>query len=141
VSPIRVWRPSPPFSPSRGTRAQPFWASGRLLKSLRSVFGQTLGVSLSGAIVQARVKTALESALAGRPDAGDLVERIRTDITTIADLPSDVREIATTAYSGALRLLWWFVLGAAVVSTLACVVIPQHELSTRGPLEQEEEEE
>lgn len=76
----------------------------------------------------------------GRPDADELVKQIRTDIASIPKLPSDVRSIAVAAYQDSLRVLFLFVAACALAALVACLPIPQHELSTKGPLDEEEDE-
>lgn len=98
--------------------------------------GQVLGVSLSGAILQAVLLSQLRQRITG-PDAAEIIYEIRHSIDTIRDLDPLVKEAAVKSYGDALRAVFIFQLVLCIVAFLSCIPIQENALP--GTHEEQEE--
>ena len=119
--------------------------------------GQVVGVALSGAILQAKLRTELEKRISG-PDAAKVsftlmltqhaahaprqtIAAIRHQSSIIPTLPAHERAAAVAAYAVALRWVFGFVAAAALATLLSCITIenrtlPEHTKSSTDDAEQ-----
>lgn len=86
--------------------------------------GQVVGVSLSGALLQAVLKTQLRK----RIDDEELISNIRHQSSIIANLPEQLRQSAIESYVIALRSVFLFGLAAAIATCFCCFLIENRKL-------------
>ncbi|KAL1723556.1 major facilitator superfamily-domain-containing protein [Schizophyllum commune] len=90
--------------------------------------GQVLGVSLSGAILQAVLLSQLRHRITG-PNAAEVRHfAIRHSIDTIRDLDPLTKEAAVRSYGDALRVVFVFQLVMCIIAFLSCVPIQENAL-------------
>ncbi|KAI5894059.1 MFS general substrate transporter [Schizophyllum commune H4-8] len=89
--------------------------------------GQVLGVSLSGAILQAVLLSQLRHRITG-PNAAEIIYEIRHSIATIRDLDPLTKEAAVRSYGDALRVVFVFQLVMCIIAFLSCVPIQENAL-------------
>ncbi|QRV76673.1 major facilitator superfamily transporter [Ceratobasidium sp. AG-Ba] len=100
--------------------------------------GQVLGVSLSGALVQAVLTSSLRKGITG-PGAEEIILRIRHSTAVIPTLEAPLREVAVQSYEKALRSVF---IGQAVLSFLAFLcTLPIQENPLPGSHEEQEQQE
>ncbi|QRV91507.1 major facilitator superfamily transporter [Ceratobasidium sp. AG-Ba] len=100
--------------------------------------GQVLGVSLSGALVQAVLTSSLRKGITG-PGAEEIILRIRHSTAVIPTLEAPLREVAVQSYEKALRSVF---IGQAVLSFLAFLcTLPIEENPLPGSHEEQEQQE
>jgi len=97
--------------------------------------GQVLGVSLSGALLQAILTIQLRKRITG-PDALEIIERIRHSTTIIPELPTHLRVAAVTSYADALRAVFICQVALNVLALVCCIPIQENPL----PATMEEQE-
>jgi len=97
--------------------------------------GQVLGVSLSGALLQAVLAAKLRERIQG-PDAFDIIESIRHSTSIIPELSAPLRKAAVDSYSDALRVVFICQAAANVICLLCCLPIQENPLP--GTIEEQE---
>jgi len=97
--------------------------------------GQVLGVSLSGAALQALLLRSLREKITG-PNAVDIIESIRHSTSVIPTLEPEMRKAAVDAYSSALQIIFIFQATANFIAFLCCLPVQENPL----PGSQEEQE-
>jgi len=97
--------------------------------------GQVLGVSLSGAVLQAVLLQKLRERIHG-PDAVEIIYAIRHTAQIIPTLEPHLRKAAVDAYSDALRVVFICQAAISVLGFLACLPIQESPLSAREEQEQ-----
>jgi len=97
--------------------------------------GQVLGVSLSGALLQAILTKQLRKRITG-PEAFEIIERIRQSTTIIPGLPTPLRVAAVTSYADALRAVFICQAAFGVLAFVCCIPIQENPL----PATMEEQE-
>ncbi|KZW03875.1 MFS general substrate transporter [Exidia glandulosa HHB12029] len=98
--------------------------------------GQVLGVSLSGALIQAVLLRSLRANITG-PDAEDIIQRVRHSTAVIPTLDPISRAAAIAAYASALRAAF---IAQVVVSVFALLsVMPIEEFPLAGSHEEQAE--
>ncbi|KAI0092776.1 MFS general substrate transporter [Irpex rosettiformis] len=98
--------------------------------------GQVLGVSLSGALLQAVLTNKLRERITG-PDAFKMIESIRHSTTIIPTLSLDLQRAAVNSYSDALRVVFICQAALNLVCFLCCIPIQENPLP--GTLEGQDE--
>jgi len=89
--------------------------------------GQVLGVSLSGALLQAVLTSKLRERITG-PDAVDIIENIRHSTSIIPDLSPSLRHAATQSYADALRIVFICQTAMNFICFLCCLPIQENPL-------------
>lgn len=89
--------------------------------------GQVLGVSLSGALLQAILTKQLRKRITV-PGAVEIIERIRHSTTIIPDLPTQIRIAAVTSYADALRAVFICQVACHAIALLCCLPIQENPL-------------
>ncbi|KIM91030.1 hypothetical protein PILCRDRAFT_160549 [Piloderma croceum F 1598] len=89
--------------------------------------GQVLGVSLSGAILQAVLIKTLQERIRG-PGSAEVIDRIRHSTDVIHTLNPRLQQAAVDSYADALRVIFIFQAACNVLSLLACLPIQEHDL-------------
>ncbi|KAL1666100.1 major facilitator superfamily domain-containing protein [Schizophyllum commune] len=90
--------------------------------------GQVLGVSLSGAILQAVLLSQLRHRITG-PNAAEVRHCVfEHSIDTIRDLDPLTRDAAVRSYGDALRVVFVFQLVMCIIAFLSCVPIQENAL-------------
>ncbi|KLO12822.1 vacuolar amino acid permease [Schizopora paradoxa] len=89
--------------------------------------GQVLGVSLSGAALQALLLRSLRQKITG-PHAGDIIEAIRHSTSIIPTLEPEMRKAAVDAYGSALQIVFVFQATANFLAFLCCLPIQENPL-------------
>lgn len=98
--------------------------------------GQVLGVSLSGAILQAVLLQKLRERISG-PDASEIIHSIRHTAQIIPTLDPHLRKAAVDSYADALRVVFICQTAINVLGFLACLAIQESPLpGTRQEQEQ-----
>jgi len=97
--------------------------------------GQVLGVSLSGALLQAILTRQLRKRITG-PDSFEIIERIRHSTTIIPGLPTHQRVAAVNSYGDALKAVFICQVACYVLALVCCVPIQENPL----PATMEEQE-
>jgi len=99
--------------------------------------GQVLGVSLSGALLQAVLLQKLRQRIQG-PDAAEIIYTIRHSAQIIPTLEPHLRKAAVDAYADALRVVFICQAAINVLGFLACLPIQESPLpATREEQEQQ----
>jgi len=89
--------------------------------------GQVLGVSLSGAILQAVLLQKLRERISG-PDAAQVIHAIRHTAQIIPTLEPHLRKAAVDSYADALRTVFICQAAISVLGFLACLPIQENPL-------------
>ncbi|KZT12978.1 vacuolar amino acid permease [Laetiporus sulphureus 93-53] len=89
--------------------------------------GQVLGVSLSGALLQAVLTRKLRERITG-PGAIEIIEKIRHSTSIIPDLSPPLREAAVSSYADALRIVFICQAAANLLCLLCCIPIQENPL-------------
>jgi len=89
--------------------------------------GQVLGVSLSGAILQAVVIQKLRERIQG-PGSAEIIYEIRHSTTIIPTLDPPFKQAAVDSYADALRVVFICQAAINVVGLLACIPIQENSL-------------
>jgi len=89
--------------------------------------GQVLGVSLSGAVLQAVLLKKLRERIQG-PEALQIIESIRRTTEIIPQLEPDLRRAAVDSYGDALRVVFIIHIAINILSFLACIPIQENPL-------------
>jgi len=97
--------------------------------------GQVLGVSLSGALLQAVLTNQLQKRITG-PGAAEMIERIKHSTTIIPDLPTPLREAAVNSYADSLKVVFICQIVWSVLAFACCLPIEERPL----PATMEEQE-
>ncbi|CAE6521165.1 unnamed protein product [Rhizoctonia solani] len=100
--------------------------------------GQVLGVSLSGALIQAVLVSSLRKGIQG-PDAEKIIQSIRHSTAIIPTLDPPLREIAIQSYQHALTTVFTCQVALACILVLSCTPIEENPLP--GSHEEQEEQE
>jgi MFS family permease len=91
--------------------------------------GSTIGITISSAVFQNLLKTALWNRFGDLPGAADEIGRIRDSVDEIKRLPKGWdRDMVVESYVDALRGVWVVVLGFAVLAAFCSFFIKQHRL-------------
>lgn len=90
--------------------------------------GQVLGVSLSGALIQAVLLRQLRANISG-PDAEDIIQRVRHSTAVIPTLDPARRAAAVAAYGSALRAAFIAQTAVAVLTMLSTLPIEEFPLA------------
>ncbi|KAJ8468186.1 hypothetical protein ONZ45_g6 [Pleurotus djamor] len=98
--------------------------------------GQVLGVSLSGALLQAVLLGKLRQRIQG-PGALDIIEQIRHSTAIIPELDAELKQAAIDSYADALRAVFTCQAAICFLGLLTCVPIQENPL----PGSQQEQEE
>ncbi|KZT26988.1 vacuolar amino acid permease [Neolentinus lepideus HHB14362 ss-1] len=99
--------------------------------------GQVLGVSLSGAILQAVLVNKLRARIHG-PNAAEIIENIRHSVNIIPSLDADLRHAAVSSYQDALQVVFICQLAMNVLTFICCFAIQENPLP--GTHEEQEEQ-
>jgi len=97
--------------------------------------GQVLGVSLSGALLQAILTKQLRKRITG-PEAFEIIEQIRHSTTIIPELPVPLRVAAVTSYADALKAVFICQVACHALALVCCLPIQENPL----PATMEEQE-
>lgn len=97
--------------------------------------GQVLGVSLSGALLQAVLTTQLRKRITG-PNAFEIIERIKHSTTIIPELPTQLKVIAVASYADALKAVFISQIAWYGLAFVCCLPIEEKPL----PATMEEQE-
>lgn len=97
--------------------------------------GQVIGVSTSGAVLQAVLKRELRK----RIDDEDLIAKIRHQSSVVATLPKHDRLAAIASYDVALRSVFVLTLCTAVATSAACFFMEDRRLPEVAKAPQESE--
>ncbi|PCH41423.1 vacuolar amino acid permease [Wolfiporia cocos MD-104 SS10] len=89
--------------------------------------GQVLGVSLSGALLQAVLTRKLRERIQG-PGAIEIIERIRHSTSVISELNPPLREAAVSSYADALRIVFICQVACNFFCLLCCLPIQENTL-------------
>jgi len=89
--------------------------------------GQVLGVSLSGAILQAVLLQKLRERISG-PDATQIIHAIQHTTQIIPTLEPHLRKAAVDSYADALRVVFICQAAISLLSFLACLPIQESPL-------------
>ncbi|KAJ7068112.1 MFS general substrate transporter [Mycena amicta] len=89
--------------------------------------GQVLGVSLSGAILQAVLLRKLRDRIHD-PHSAEIIYEIRHSAASIPNLPPQWRQIAVDSYADALRVVFIFQAALALLCLVACLPIQDNPL-------------
>ncbi|KAG8691018.1 hypothetical protein FRC11_007428 [Ceratobasidium sp. 423] len=100
--------------------------------------GQVLGVSLSGALIQAVLVSSLRKGIQG-PDAENIIQSIRHSTAIIPTLDPHLREIAIQSYQHALTTVFTCQVVLACILMLSCTPIEENPLP--GSHEEQEQQE
>ncbi|QRW19223.1 major facilitator superfamily transporter [Rhizoctonia solani] len=100
--------------------------------------GQVLGVSLSGALVQAVLVSSLRKGIQG-PDAEKIIQSIRHSTAIIPTLDPPLRVVAIQSYQRALTTVFTCQVVLAFVLMLSCLPIEENPLP--GSHEEQEQQE
>ncbi|KDQ16464.1 hypothetical protein BOTBODRAFT_172995 [Botryobasidium botryosum FD-172 SS1] len=99
--------------------------------------GQVLGVSLSGAFMQAQLLSNLRERIRG-PDAEEIIRQIRHSTTIIPTLSPELRKAAVDSYALSIRTVF---ICQAVVAFLAFLAsLPIEERPLPGSMQEQEEQ-
>lgn len=98
--------------------------------------GQVLGVSLSGALLQAVLTNKLRERITGS-GAVEIIESIRHSTTIIPELPLNLQRAAVNSYADALRVVFICQAALNVICFLCCIPIQENTLP--GTHEEQEE--
>ncbi|OJT13552.1 Multidrug resistance protein fnx1 [Trametes pubescens] len=98
--------------------------------------GQVIGVSLSGALLQAILTTKLRERIQG-PNAFEIIEQIRHSTTIIPQLSPELRKAAVDSYADALRVVFICQAVLNFMCFLCCLPIQENPLP--GSHEEQEE--
>jgi len=94
-----------------------------------------LGVSLSGALLQAILTKQLRKRITG-PEAFEIIEQIRHSTTIIPELPVPLRVAAVTSYADALKAVFICQVACHALALVCCLPIQENPL----PATMEEQE-
>lgn len=100
--------------------------------------GQVLGVSLSGALVQAVLVSSLRKGIQG-PGADEIIQSIRHSTAIIPTLEPHLRDVAVQAYQRALTTVFTCQGVVSVILLLCCIPIEENPLP--GSHEEQEQQE
>ncbi|GAA5864308.1 hypothetical protein JCM8547_005781 [Rhodosporidiobolus lusitaniae] len=89
--------------------------------------GQVLGVASTSAILQSTLAPELAKRITGK-HAAKTIRAIRSDSSIITNLSPQLRQAAREAYALALRHVFWFCAGGAVLAWLSVCFIPDLNL-------------
>ncbi|TFY72498.1 hypothetical protein EVG20_g528 [Dentipellis fragilis] len=89
--------------------------------------GQVLGVSLSGAVLQAVLLSKLRQRIQG-PDAEQIISSIRHSTDVIAGLEPTLKKAAVDSYADALRVIFICQVAMNVLTFLCCLPIQENPL-------------
>jgi len=92
--------------------------------------GQVGGVAISSAIFQSCLERELRSRV-HRPDAEDLIKKIRQSTRLISSLPPDLQRIARDSYSISLKRVFFFAACSTLLAYLVRLPIPDKILERR----------
>jgi len=99
--------------------------------------GQVLGVSLSGALLQAVLNVKLQQRIHG-VDAEKTIYMIRHNVQAIPDLPPPLRRAAVDSYADALRVVFICQVAINILAFIACIPIQENPLSSAPPNQEPE---
>ncbi|KDQ16462.1 hypothetical protein BOTBODRAFT_249453 [Botryobasidium botryosum FD-172 SS1] len=99
--------------------------------------GQVLGVSLSGAFMQAQLLRNLRQRIRG-PDAEEIIRKIRHSTTIIPTLSPELRKAAVDSYALSIRTV--FICQAAVAFLAFLTSLPIEECPLPGSMQEQEEQ-
>jgi len=97
--------------------------------------GQVLGVTLSGALLQAILTKQLRKRITG-PEAFEIIERIRHSTKIIPELPIPLRVAAVTSYADALKAVFICQVACNILAFICCIPIQENPLP--GTMEEQE---
>jgi len=92
--------------------------------------GQVGGVAISSAIFQSSLESELRNRI-HRPNAEELIQRIRQSSRLITSLPPDLQRIARDSYSVGLKWVFFFAACSAALAYLVRLPIPDKVLEHR----------
>ena len=90
--------------------------------------GSTIGITISSAVFQNILQSSLWHELGGRPDAADVIRRVRDSLDSIRSLPADLRPAVEHAYMLALNGVFATVLGLVVLGAVVSLLMREHKL-------------
>lgn len=90
--------------------------------------GQVIGVSISGAILQAILRVELQK----RIEDEDLISTIRHQSSIISSLPFDIQQSAIASYNVALRYVFVFALCSSIATAISCFCMEDLKLPERN---------
>lgn len=90
--------------------------------------GSTIGITVASAVFQNLLKSFLFERFGDRPDAADIIRRIRDTPEEIRDLPESWKEGVIESYIAALRGVWTVVLALTIIASVTSLFIRQHTL-------------
>jgi len=100
--------------------------------------GQVLGVSLSGAILQAVLTRKLQDRIKG-PGSAKVIESIRHSTDIIHTLNPQLKRAAIDSYADALRVIFIFQASCNILSFLTSLPIQEHTLPGTHEEQQEQD--
>jgi len=89
--------------------------------------GQVLGVSLSGAILQAVLIKQLQQRIQG-PGSAEIIDRIRHSTDVIHTLNPQLKQAAVNSYADALRVIFIFQAVCNIIGFFTSLPIQEHAL-------------
>ncbi|TFY79402.1 hypothetical protein EWM64_g4611 [Hericium alpestre] len=89
--------------------------------------GQVLGVSLSGAVLQAVLLSKLKQRIQG-PNADEIISSIRHSTDVIASLDPATKKAAVDSYADALQVIFICQIAMNVLTLLCCIPIQENPL-------------
>jgi len=98
--------------------------------------GQVLGVSLSGAVLQAVLLDKLRERIHG-PNATEIIESIRRTTEVIPHLDPVLQKAAVDSYADAIRVVFICHVGINILCFLACLPIQENPLTATREEQQE----
>lgn len=90
--------------------------------------GSTIGITIASTVFQNVLKSRLWGEFGDRPDAGEIIPRIRDDVDEVKHLPPEWRDGVVDAYVQALRSVWVLILGLAVLGAMVSLLMREHVL-------------
>ena len=90
--------------------------------------GSTIGVAISSAVFQNRLRSRLWAELGDKKGAKDLIGRLQDSIEVVRELPEPWKGKAVQAYMDALQSVWITIIGLAALAALISLFMRQHVL-------------
>jgi MFS family permease len=90
--------------------------------------GSTIGITIASAVFQNILKAQLWKRFGDRPDAAELIGRLRNSIGEVQRLPEELYEDAIKSYMWALKGVWFTMLGVATLGVVVSLGMREHVL-------------
>ncbi|KAK2736741.1 hypothetical protein FQN55_001503 [Onygenales sp. PD_40] len=90
--------------------------------------GSSIGITAASAVFQNLLKSGLWARFGDRPDAADMIKKIRDSLGMINKVPADWRAGVLDSYMDALRGVFLSMLGLAVLGGVASLFMKEHKL-------------